>query len=381
MFRKKWVWALIVLIVIVGGAASYFVRRRDEGVAVATESIYKRDLESIVSASGKIDPEKDREHQRADDGTGDASRGQGRRSRQGRSVPPADRSDRRRERRAARRSGRRRGANRPRAGAGLAQELAGESRPGAARISNASRISGPAASRPARRWSGPQAELDVRESDLNARRQEIRTRRRAGAAAAGGPHEQPALAGAVALRVAVRWHRHAAQRGRRRERGRRDDEQRRHGASHGCRHVGDRSRKSRSMKPTSRSCGSDRPAKVTIDAIEGKTFTGHVTEIGNSPIQAAGPPTGGARTATNFKVVVTLEGEVPEVRPGFTCTAEITTDTPAQAVAVPIQAVTVRELLYDDKGNVIHEPRPPKPAASASARTSRRRSRPRRRPS
>jgi HlyD family secretion protein len=86
-----------------------------------------------------------------------------------------------------------------------------------------------------------------------------------------------------------------------------------------------------------------------------------VTEIGNSPIQAAGQPGAGPRTATNFKVVVTLDGEIPEVRPGFTCTAEITTSTRTQVVSVPIQALTVRELLYDEKGNVIHEPRPPKP--------------------
>ena len=66
-------------------------------------------------------------------------------------------------------------------------------------------------------------------------------------------------------------------------------------------------------------------AKVTIDAMSGKTFTGKVTEIGNSPIQAAGSST--ASQATNFKVKVTLDGEVPEVRPGFTCTAEITTAT------------------------------------------------------
>jgi HlyD family secretion protein len=104
------------------------------------------------------------------------------------------------------------------------------------------------------------------------------------------------------------------------------------------------------------------PAKVTIDAIEGKTYTGHVSEIGNSPIQAAAGQQAGPRTATNFKVVITLDGEIPEVRPGFTCTAEITTSKRPQAVAVPIQALTVRELLYDEKGNVIHEPRPPKPS-------------------
>jgi len=98
-------------------------------------------------------------------------------------------------------------------------------------------------------------------------------------------------------------------------------------------------------------------AKVTIDAVEGKTFNGRVTEIGNSPIQATGQATG-QRQATNFKVVITLDQEVPDVRPGFTCTAEITTATRAQAVAVPIQALTVREMLFDQKGNLVHEPPP-----------------------
>jgi HlyD family secretion protein len=105
-------------------------------------------------------------------------------------------------------------------------------------------------------------------------------------------------------------------------------------------------------------------AKVTIDAISGRTFTGRVTEIGNSPIQAAGAQTGGQRTATNFKVVITLDEQIPEVRPGFTCTAEITTATRSAAVAVPIQALTVRELIYDEKGNLVRTPRPPKPRFS-----------------
>jgi HlyD family secretion protein len=99
-------------------------------------------------------------------------------------------------------------------------------------------------------------------------------------------------------------------------------------------------------------------AKITIDAVEGKTFTGRVTEIGNSPIQAAGQAQTGQRQATNFKVVVTLDQEVPDVRPGFTCTAEVTTSTRAQALSVPIQALTVREMLFDQKGNLVHEPPP-----------------------
>ena len=96
------------------------------------------------------------------------------------------------------------------------------------------------------------------------------------------------------------------------------------------------------------------PAKVTIDAMPGQTFMGKVTEIGNSPIQS-GTATSSTQ-ATNFKVVVTLDKEIAEVRPGFTCTAVITTAIKENAIAVPIQATTVRELIVDDKGNVIRPP-------------------------
>ena len=43
-------------------------------------------------------------------------------------------------------------------------------------------------------------------------------------------------------------------------------------------------------------------AKITIDAMPGKTFTARVTEIGNSPIQTSGQPQQAASQATNFKV-------------------------------------------------------------------------------
>ena len=96
-------------------------------------------------------------------------------------------------------------------------------------------------------------------------------------------------------------------------------------------------------------------AKITIDAIADKSFKGHVTEIGNSPIAAA---TGAAGTqATNFKVVVMLDEPVPEVRPGFTCTADITTATRKGVTAAPIPAVAVRELVFDANNQVVKQPK------------------------
>lgn len=102
------------------------------------------------------------------------------------------------------------------------------------------------------------------------------------------------------------------------------------------------------------------PAKVTIDALTGQTFTGKVTEIGNSPIQT-GSGAQASTQATNFKVVVTLDKEIAEVRPGFTCTAEITTAVRDSVISVPIQATTVREVIVDDKGNVARPPANEKP--------------------
>jgi HlyD family secretion protein len=93
-------------------------------------------------------------------------------------------------------------------------------------------------------------------------------------------------------------------------------------------------------------------AKVEIDAFPDRVFPGKVTEVGNSPITATGAAASTGR-ATNFKVVVQIEGEVPDVRPGFTCTATITTATRAKALGVPIQAMTVRELVVDEAGKIV----------------------------
>ena len=114
----------------------------------------------------------------------------------------------------------------------------------------------------------------------------------------------------------------------------------------------------------------DQPTSITIDAVPDRMFRARVTEIGNSPIQTGNTPNiTGTPQATNFKVVATLEEEIPDVRPGFTCTAEITTATRKGVVAVPIQALTVREMLYDAKGTLVHEPPPPRPSRFQFGRT------------
>lgn len=105
-------------------------------------------------------------------------------------------------------------------------------------------------------------------------------------------------------------------------------------------------------------------AKITIDALPDRTFKGHVSEIGNSPIQATGSST--TTQATNFKVVVVLDEPIPDVRPGFTCTADITTATRQAATAVPIPAVAVRELVYDASGALVKPPKVEKPKRGLS---------------
>jgi HlyD family secretion protein len=114
--------------------------------------------------------------------------------------------------------------------------------------------------------------------------------------------------------------------------------------------------------------------KITIDALPDQTFTGKVTEIGNSPIQQANAATTSAgQQATNFKVTVQLDKQIPEVRPGFTCSASITTATRQKVLSVPIQAMAAREVVLDSKGQIVREPRDPKakrrrkPAPDAAA--------------
>ncbi len=107
-------------------------------------------------------------------------------------------------------------------------------------------------------------------------------------------------------------------------------------------------------------------AEVTIDAIPNQTFKGTVTEIGdNAIIRSTGvstsQSTGGNQEAKDFKVVVTLTSPPENLRPGLSATAKITTGQEHDAVAIPIQAITMR-----DKNDLEAQKNPGKPASKTA---------------
>jgi HlyD family secretion protein len=90
------------------------------------------------------------------------------------------------------------------------------------------------------------------------------------------------------------------------------------------------------------------PADVTVDALPGKVFKGHVTEVGDQALLrssgvSTSQATSGVEEAKDFKVVVTLDEPAAELRPGLSTTAKITTAKKDDVLAIPIQALTLRD--------------------------------------
>ncbi|MGB8987892.1 MAG: efflux RND transporter periplasmic adaptor subunit, partial [Candidatus Sulfotelmatobacter sp.] len=88
------------------------------------------------------------------------------------------------------------------------------------------------------------------------------------------------------------------------------------------------------------------PADVTVDALPGKVFKGHVTEVGDQALLrstgvSTSQSTTGTEEAKDFKVVVTLDNPSPELRPGLSATAKITTAHKNDVVAIPLQALVM----------------------------------------
>jgi HlyD family secretion protein len=94
----------------------------------------------------------------------------------------------------------------------------------------------------------------------------------------------------------------------------------------------------------------NQPVDVTVDALPGKIFKGHVTEVGDQALlRTSGIATSQAVTGTqeakDFKVVVTLDQsqDTDELRPGLSCTAKITTAHKPNTLTIPIQALVQRD--------------------------------------
>ncbi len=99
------------------------------------------------------------------------------------------------------------------------------------------------------------------------------------------------------------------------------------------------------------------PADVTVDAIPGKVFKGHVTLVGDQALlrssgQATSTQTSGTEEAKDFKVVVTVDQPSDDLRPGLSTTAKITTAHKANILSLPIQALTMHAPEIANKGGV-----------------------------
>ena len=99
------------------------------------------------------------------------------------------------------------------------------------------------------------------------------------------------------------------------------------------------------------------PAEITIDAMPKQKFKGVVSEIGgNAVLRSTGvstaQTTSSGQEAKDFKVVIALQDPPPNLHPGLSATARITTAKRAGALAIPIQALTIRtrgDLATQDK--------------------------------
>lgn len=83
-------------------------------------------------------------------------------------------------------------------------------------------------------------------------------------------------------------------------------------------------------------------AKITIDAFPDTTFKGSVTEVGHSAIVSSG--SFGREESADFEVKVALLEPVRNARPGLSASADIVTAVRDSVPSIPIQALTIRSV-------------------------------------
>jgi HlyD family secretion protein len=93
-------------------------------------------------------------------------------------------------------------------------------------------------------------------------------------------------------------------------------------------------------------------AEVRLDAYPNQTFKGVVTEVGSSPLAAD------ANAAIKFKVKVQLVDPPSGIKPGLSARADILTGYRGNVLAVPLQALVVRDI--ERKPGVLVDPNAPR---------------------
>jgi HlyD family secretion protein len=90
-------------------------------------------------------------------------------------------------------------------------------------------------------------------------------------------------------------------------------------------------------------------AKITVDAFPDTTFAGTVTEVGTSP-KIEPTVTGPAEGATDFEVKVTVQDPLPAARSGLSTSVDIVTARQENVLTIPIQSLVVRQIADDAAG-------------------------------
>ncbi|MCD6097276.1 efflux RND transporter periplasmic adaptor subunit [bacterium] len=79
-------------------------------------------------------------------------------------------------------------------------------------------------------------------------------------------------------------------------------------------------------------------ASVTVDALPDTTLSARLIQVSNYATT-----TGGQEQVANFEVLLAIMDDISELRPGMSCSAEITTREKSDVLVVPIQSVVYRE--------------------------------------
>jgi HlyD family secretion protein len=116
-------------------------------------------------------------------------------------------------------------------------------------------------------------------------------------------------------------------------------------------------------------------ADVTVDALPGRIFKGHVTEVGDQALLrttgvATSQSTTGTEEAKDFKVIVTIDDATDQInsdlRPGLSATAKITTARRSNVLTIPIQAIVQRDPI-EEKELAANAGKPKKVSSATAA--------------